>query len=197
MTGTRERRLPIIPLSDAPPPTTAVLGNLDAGLTTERFDLQDADLDDVLTSFYATVTDDPLLAPYFASLDMSTHMPRIVAFWSTMLFHSGRYSGNAFRPHLNMPGLTARHFARWVATLEYTLDARFAGENAERMKDVAYRIAQSMQLRLGIMPWTLSSQELPTAASRCVSERHEVTREHPADERENNQSLEWPGRDRD
>jgi len=37
---------------------------------------------------------------------MSTHMPRIVAFWSTMLFHTGRYSGNAFRPHLQMPGLS-------------------------------------------------------------------------------------------
>jgi glycosyltransferase involved in cell wall biosynthesis len=64
-------------------------------------------------------------------LDMSTHMPRIVAFWSTMLFHTGRYSGNAFRPHLNMPGLTADHFARWVAVLERTVDERFEGEVAE------------------------------------------------------------------
>jgi hemoglobin len=124
-------------------------------------DLQDTDLDDILASFYAAVADDPLLAPYFGSLDMSTHMPRIVAFWSTMLFHTGRYSGNAFQPHLSMPGLTAQHFARWVATLEHTLDARFAGENVERMKDLAQRIAHSMQLRLGIMPSTF----LPPPAS--------------------------------
>ena len=113
-------------------------------------------------SFYAAVADDPLLAPYFASLDMSTHVPRIVAFWSTMLFHTGRYSGSAFRPHLIMPGLGAEHFARGVASLEYTLDTRFAGENVERMKDLAHRIAHSMQLRLGIMPSTLSSQGLRT-----------------------------------
>ena len=88
-------------------------------------------------------------------------MPRIVAFWSTLLFHTGRYSGSAFRPHLSMPGLTAGHFARWVASLEYILDTRFAGENVERMKDLAHRIAHSMQLRLGIMPVTLSREGLP------------------------------------
>ena len=153
MTDRRER---------GPSQPVGVLGNRDGSLTPERFDLQDTDLHDVLTSFYAAIADDPLLAPYFASLDMSTHMPRIVAFWSTMLFHSGRYTGNAFRPHLDMPGLTAKHFVRWVASLEHTLDTRFAGENVERMKDIAYRIAQSMQLRLGIMPWTVSGQEVET-----------------------------------
>ena len=88
-------------------------------------------------------------------------MPRIVAFWSTMLFHTGRYSGSAFRPHLNMPGLTAGHFARWVDTLEYTLDARFAGVNVERMKDLAHRIAHSMQLRLGITPFDAFESRTP------------------------------------
>ena len=104
-------------------------------------------------AFYAAVADDPLLAPYFAVVDMAAHMPRIVAFWSTMLFHTGRYSGNAFRPHMSMPGLTAEHFAHWVATLERTVDARFAGDSVERMKDLAHRIAYSMQLRLGITPF--------------------------------------------
>ena len=149
--GIRARKLPIIPLSDAPPPTAGVLPSVSAGhLTTGRLDLQENDLGDLLVSFYAAIADDPLLAPYFDSLDMSTHMPRIVAFWSTMLFHTGRYSGNAFRPHLSMRGLTARHFARWVATLEQTLNARFAGPNVERMKNLAHRVAYSMQLRLGI-----------------------------------------------
>lgn len=40
-------------------------------------------------------------------VDMAAHMPRIVDFWSTVIFHTGRYSGNAFRPHLAMPRLTA------------------------------------------------------------------------------------------
>lgn len=116
-------------------------------------ELRDEDLHDLLVAFYAVVERDSLLAPYFADLDMLAHMPRIVAFWSTLVFHTGRYSGNAFRPHLEMPGLTAAHFARWVATLERTVDARFVGAHAELMKELAHRIAYSMQMRLGIAPF--------------------------------------------
>ncbi|MFI5233030.1 MAG: group III truncated hemoglobin [Gemmatimonadales bacterium] len=115
-----------------------------------RADLDDGDLYPLLEEFYATIAGDPLLAPYFVSLDMREHMPRIVAFWSTILFHTGRYSDNAFKPHLLMPGLTTVHFAHWLAALEQTVNARFAGPAADRMKDYAHRIAVSMQLRLGI-----------------------------------------------
>ena len=115
-------------------------------------DLAEADLEPLLAAFYADVGRDPLLAPYFAPLDVAAHVPRIADFWSTLLFHSGRYQGNAFRPHADMPGLTAEHFARWLATLEATVDARHAGAAAERMKDLGHRVAFSMQLRLGIAP---------------------------------------------
>jgi hemoglobin len=121
-------------------------------MTSVLRDLTDDDLHDLLVAFYATVANNELLAPYFAPVDMSEHMPRIVAFWSTMLFHTGRYEGNAFRPHLSMPGLTSEHFAHWVGTLEATVDARFSGPNAFAMKDAAYRIAISMQLRLRVGP---------------------------------------------
>lgn len=115
-------------------------------------DLQDEDLMALLTDFYARVERDELLAPYFADVDMVAHMPRIADFWSTMIFHTGRYSGNAFRPHLAMPGLTAAHFARWLETLEATVDARAAGPAATHMKALAHRVAFNMQMRLGIAP---------------------------------------------
>lgn len=116
-------------------------------------DIRDEDLHDTLTSFYAIIAVDPLLARYFASVDMSLHMPRIVAFWSTLLFHTRSYSGNAFRPHLEMAGLSGEHFAFWVGSLESVVDERFAGPSASLMKEMAHRIAYSMQLRLGISPF--------------------------------------------
>lgn len=144
-------RLPIVPLPEAPgardPAAAAATARAD------RPPLRDEDLHGVLAAFYDVVERDPLLAPYFATLDMAAHLPRIVDFWSTMLFQTGRYSGSAFRPHLEMPGLTRAHFARWVATLEATVDARHAGAEAERMKELAHRVAYSMQLRLGIEPF--------------------------------------------
>jgi hemoglobin len=115
-------------------------------------DLRDEDLESLLVDFYFVATTDELLGSYFAGVDMLSHMPRIVDFWSTMLFHTGRYSGSAFQPHLQMPGLTADHFQRWLEILEATVDSRFEGPNARVMKELAHRIAYSMQLRLGIAP---------------------------------------------
>ncbi len=131
-----------------PGPARAAAPPTRAGLP----DLREEHLEPLLVAFYAAVAADPALAPRFAHLDLAAHVPRIADFWATVLFHAGRYRGNAFRPHLAMPGLTPDHFARWLATLERTVDARHAGPGAERMKAVGHRIAHSMQLRLGLRP---------------------------------------------
>ncbi|HLV24839.1 MAG TPA: group III truncated hemoglobin [Gemmatimonadales bacterium] len=114
----------------------------------ERRELQDTDLHDLLVEFYATVARDELLAPYFVAVDMRDHIPRIANFWSTIIFHTQRYSDNAFRPHAAMPGLTRAHFSRWLAVLEQTVDRSFTGVAAERMKALGHRVAESMQMRL-------------------------------------------------
>jgi hemoglobin len=142
-------RLPIVSHPDAP----GARASAAPAETADLPDLRDEELHALLVAFYEVVGRDALLAPYFAPVDMAAHMPRIVDFWSTMLFHTGRYSGNAFRPHLDMPGLTGAHFARWIAALEATVDARHAGAAAERMKELAHRVAYGMQLRLGIEPF--------------------------------------------
>lgn len=140
------RSLPIVAPEDRV--TAAAPREAPAGA---RADLQDEDLHDLLVEFYERVAQDERLAPYFAGVDMRAHIPRIADFWSTLLFHTRRYADNAFRPHAAMPGLTSEHFARWLAVLEATVDARFAGPAAERMKALGHRIAHSMQLRLGIL----------------------------------------------
>jgi hemoglobin len=116
-------------------------------------DIRDEDLFETMTAFYAIIAVEGPLVRYFEKVDMSVHMPRIVAFWSTVLFRTRSYSGNAFRPHMQMPGLTGESFAFWVATLENVVDARFAGPYASQMKEMAHRIAYSMQLRLDIYPF--------------------------------------------
>ena len=143
--GRGGRGLPIVA-----PDGVEATGRADGGAALPP--LRDEDLHALLTDFYAGVEREPLLAPYFAPLDMAAHMPRIVDFWSTLLFHTGRYSGNAFRPHLEMPGLTPAHFTSWLRVLGETVDARHAGEAAERMKEFGHRVAHSMQLRLRLEP---------------------------------------------
>lgn len=125
---------------------------MSVGPTSDRRDLTDGDLFDLLRDFYDALERDPLVGPYFAAVDMSEHLPRITDFWSTMLFGTRRYSSNAFQPHARLEGLTSEHFGRWLATLEGVIDRRFAGRYAEEMKTSAHRIAYSMQLRMGIAP---------------------------------------------
>lgn len=136
------------PASDPPGWTPSRIGRA----RPDRPDLRDEDLEPLLVQFYSIATVDGLIGSYFTGIDMARHMPRIVDFWSTMLFHSGRYSGNAFQPHARMPGLTAEHFERWLEILDATLDARFEGANVRLMKGLARRIAYGMQVRLGIAP---------------------------------------------
>lgn len=131
-------------------------------------DLRDADLHPLLLTFYDTLSRDELLASYFERLDMREHMPRITTFWSTLLFHTRSYSGSAFRPHLLMRGLTPAHFARWVATLEAAVDAQFAGPAASTMKELAHRIAFSMQMRLGLTPFEPYKELSPEVVTRSA-----------------------------
>jgi len=133
-----------------------------------RRDLEESDLEPLLHRFYDVLTVDPLLARYFEHVDMEEHIPRIADFWSTLVFDTRRYSGNAFRPHLEMPELTAERFARWVETLEHTVDADFAGPAAERMKSLAHRIAYSMQLRLRIVPFAAYQPDLGIPIDRAA-----------------------------
>ncbi|HEY2897544.1 MAG TPA: group III truncated hemoglobin [Gemmatimonadaceae bacterium] len=143
--------LPIVPALDRVAAPRTQPAPHEASSSPPR-DIRDEDLEALLVEFYAAIAKDALLAPYFEALDMTAHIPRIADFWSTLLFHSGRYTGNAFRPHLEMPGLRTEHFERWLATLGATLDASYAGPNTERMKSFAHRVGYSMQLRLGIAP---------------------------------------------
>ena len=145
------RALPVLPAATESPCASRLAGT--PRLHASRPDIRDEDLPPLLAAFYAAVGGDPLLARYFAPLDMSSHIPKLADFWSTMLFHSGRYQGNAFRPHQSMAGLDGRHFVRWFETFEGTVDARHAGPVADEMKRIGHRIAYSMQLRLGIVPF--------------------------------------------
>lgn len=116
-------------------------------LTTE------ADIAAVVQAFYADIEADPVLGPYFAGLDWDAHLPRMVAFWSSVVFHTGAYHGRPFDPHARMAGLGRGHFEAWLARFRATVDARYAGDAAERMKAKAEQIAGIFQMKLGL--WAL------------------------------------------
>lgn len=109
-----------------------------------------ADVAAFVGAFYDGIASDALLGPFFAGLDWDAHLPRMVAFWSSVAFQSGQYRGRPFAPHARMPGLTREHFARWVGRFHRTVDASFAGPRADLVKARAEQIAGVFQVKLGL-----------------------------------------------
>lgn len=112
----------------------------------------DADVHTLVTAFYADMEADPVLGPSFAGLDWDVHLPRMVAFWSSVAFQTGAYRGRPFAPHARMPDLSPAHFDRWVGRFHGTVDAHFAGPVADLVKARAEQIAGVFQVKLGLWP---------------------------------------------
>ena len=104
----------------------------------------------VVHAFYHDMEADPVLGSYFAGLDWAEHLPKMVAFWTSVVFQTGQYRGRPFDPHARMPDLSREHFAHWVSRFHRTVDVHFAGERAEMMKARAEQIAGIFQVKLGI-----------------------------------------------
>lgn len=119
----------------------------------DKQDIQtEADIRAVVDAFYSGIEEDPVIGRYFAEIDMSAHLPKMYAFWSSVVFHTGAYHGRPFDAHLRFAPFETRHFGRWLERFEATIDARYAGESAKRMKMKARQISTMFQIRMGIEP---------------------------------------------
>ncbi len=115
----------------------------------------DEDIDRLVRAFYTRALHDPVIGWLFtdvAHLDLEAHLPRIAAFWATILLGAGTYSGGAFAPHAALHAkaeLRHGHFERWLWLWRETINARFAGPRAEQAKAHAARVATAFEQRLG------------------------------------------------
>jgi hemoglobin len=121
----------------------------------ERHDIETrADCERLVRAFYEKALVDPIIGWLFtdiAKMDLEEHVPRITAFWETILLGAGTYSGGAFAPHvaLHMKARLQRgHFERWLGLWRATVDELFAGERAELAKAHALRVASAFHNRL-------------------------------------------------
>lgn len=102
-----------------------------------------------MEKFYDELLDNPTAAPVFEGIDMEAHMPRVVGFWSNMLFGGGRYSGSPFDRHIPL-NLKIEHFEVWFETFCGVLDGLFSGPRATLLKERAHSIAFIFSHKLGL-----------------------------------------------
>jgi hemoglobin len=106
-----------------------------------------ADIEQVMTTFYAKLLEDPLMSPHFAKTDFAHHMPRIVGFWAFILLDEPMQAGNVFYVHRHLD-IDDRHFERWISTFCKTVDTLFEGKLAEKAKHNAEVIGYTFQSKM-------------------------------------------------
>jgi hemoglobin len=120
------------------------------------------DCERLVRAFYGQALSDPIIGYLFtdiAQLDLEAHVPRVAAFWETVLLGGHSYRGGAFAPHarLHMKAPLQRgHFERWLWLWRATVDELFSGQRAELAKSHANRVATAFHGRLEAMSAALA-----------------------------------------
>ena len=115
-----------------------------------------------------------------AKTDWAVHLPKMYAFWETMLFRSGGFVGNPLAAHARLVPLTAMgrpQFDRWLAVFTATVDELFVGEKAEHIKNAAADMANVIHAKIN------SVAQAPYDYSKLTPEqcaRYGITRPNPA-----------------
>jgi hemoglobin len=115
------------------------------------------EIEKLVNTFYDRVRGDELLGFIFedvARTDWAVHLPKMVAFWETVVFGTGGFSGNPLAAHAKLVPLTAMgraQFDRWLEVFKATVDSLFAGENAEHIKRCAADMANVIHAKINGM----------------------------------------------
>lgn len=102
------------------------------------------DIELLVNTFYDRVRADVLLGPVFDGVIQNRwpeHLEKMYRFWQTVLLGEHTYLGSPFAPHAKLP-VEQKHFERWLAIFEGTVDELFTGEKAKEAKWRGNRMAE-------------------------------------------------------
>lgn len=117
-----------------------------------------AEIETLVNTFYERVRADEILGFIFndvAHTDWTTHLPKMYAFWETVLFRSGGYTGNPLATHAKLVPQTPmgrEQFDRWLLLFRSTVDDLFAGGKADHIKSCAEDMANVIYSRINGVP---------------------------------------------
>jgi hemoglobin len=112
----------------------------------------------LVNAFYGKVRTDAALGPIFdqvAQVDWDAHLPKMYAFWQTVLFRDGGFRGDPIGKHARLVPLAdmgREQFDRWLALFEATVDELFEGENAGHIKRCAADMANVIYSKINAIP---------------------------------------------
>ncbi len=114
------------------------------------------DIEHLINSFYAKIIKDEMIGFFFtdvAGVDWDKHLPKMYAFWESVLFGQMTYKGNPMGAHFPINELQAmeqKHFDRWLYLWTATIEEHFKGENADTAIYKAENIARLMAFKMDL-----------------------------------------------
>lgn len=114
------------------------------------------DVELLVNSFYKKVIQDETIGFFFKDIikvDWDKHLPKMYAFWETILFGQMSYKGNPMAVHFPINELQAmekKHFEQWLSLWKLTIEENFIGENADiaiyKSENIAKLMAYKMEM---------------------------------------------------
>lgn len=112
------------------------------------------DIELLVNKFYDKVGIDETIGFFFndvAKVDWSNHLPKMYAFWETLLFGQISYKGNPMAVHFPINAqvpMEKKHFEHWIKLWTTTIEENFTGEMAETAIYKATNIANLMGYKM-------------------------------------------------
>lgn len=117
-----------------------------------------ANLRAMVISFYTKVLKDDLVGPFFIERlgpnlvgeTWGEHLDLLTDFWASIYLNDTNYRGSPFAPHIEMEGLKAETFHRWLKLFFETLDTLYEPHIADQLKNRGTLIAGNFMRNLGL-----------------------------------------------
>lgn len=102
---------------------------------------------DLVHSFYTDVRADEMLGPVFDAVigdRWTSHLARMVEFWSTVMLGTHSFKGNVFGKHMALAGVEPDHFLRWITLWHKHTSSMFTQGIATEFQRTARGIGRNL-----------------------------------------------------
>lgn len=115
-----------------------------------RFPITPAEIDSVVTEFYAAVRSHPGLGPVFAAhvTDWPAHEQKIGRFWRNAILQERSYDGNPMAVHRAAGDVKGPMFDVWLGLFDSVLRRKLPADTAAAWSALAHRIGRGMRMGL-------------------------------------------------
>jgi hemoglobin len=139
--------------------TDAAAPRIVRGLDSTGTGITEARIEALVRDFYGRIRRNARLGPIFEErlgADWEPHLQRMMAFWSSLMLTTGRYSGQPLQKHLTLGAVRPEDFDLWLQLFEESAVSIGGERFAAVFLAKARRVAESFKMAMFWRPETVA-----------------------------------------